>query len=364
VRSEIKIDGRLNIHRVFVPFTEPKKILFRALRYMLVTLALFLKALVIKTDVIFVDSTPPSLGFIGILLKRIKRVPAVYSLQDLFPDSLINQGNMDRGLLTALAYRFEQIVYRHMDKIVTPSCDFKRQLINKGIPENKIEVLYNWTDENVVYPVPIDKNILVERYGLSTNAFYITYCGNLGHSQNLELLIDAAISLGTLSELQIVIIGNGVREQELQTYACQKEASKVIFLPFQPYQDISHVFSLGHVGVVISKNNIGQSSFPSKTWSIMSAARPVLACFDTCSELCKIIGNSNSGICIAPDDFEGFRDAIVYLYKNREKAMEMGLNGREFVLNYLTRKAGTDSWYKIFEEFIAQKCNSTSNIRR
>jgi glycosyltransferase involved in cell wall biosynthesis len=352
MKREVKCRGNLIIHRVFMPFKEPKGVLLRAIRYLFVTAALFLKALTIKTDVIFVDSTPPTLGLIGIWLRCIKHVPAVYNLQDIFPDSLANSGISTCGPVIMVGKRLERLIYCGMDRIVTISGDFKRIIMEKGVPEDKIDIIYNWSDENAVIPVSRTENLLFESLGLPLEAFYITYCGNLGHTQNLELLIDAARSLEEYHDLQFVIIGDGVRKQELESYAGKKKAGNVRFLPFLPYERISHVFSLGDVSLVISKCGIGRSSFPSKAWSIMSASRPVLASFDEDSELCTIINKVGCGICVPPEDFHSLRQAILYLYENRSIAQSLGNNGREFILKNLTRSAGTEKWFKVLTDLI------------
>lgn len=349
IKREARCGGKLIIHRVYVPFKEPKSIVLRAIRYLFVTLALFFKAISIKTDVILVDSTPPTLGLNGIFLKRIKHVPAVYNLQDIFPDSLANAGISTWPPLMALGKWLERLVYQGMDRIVTISEDFKRNIIAKGVPDDKVDIIYNWSDENAVLPVDRAENILFDRLSLPKETFYITYCGNLGHTQNLELLVDAASSLKDYPDLKFVVFGDGVRKEELKNYAETKKACNIHFFPFQPYEDISYVFSLGDVSMVISKPGIGKSSFPSKTWNIMMASRPVLASFDEDSELCSIIKKANCGICVPPGKFKALRQAILYLYENRNMAETLGNNGRNFILNNITRSKGTEKWFKALQ---------------
>ncbi len=352
MKKEEKCHGNLVVHRAFVPFGEPVNVLLRALRYFLVTVVLFFKALSIKTDVLFVGNTPPTLGLAVILLKYLKSVPVAYMLQDIFPDSMINSGIVTNGPLIAIGRFMERLIYKNMDIIVTPSSDFTRNIIAKGVPQTKTRLIYNWTDEKAVFPVPRADNILFGRYDLSDEAFYITYCGNIGYTQNLELLIDTAKSLENYHDLQFVIIGDGAHKQALADYTKERDVKNVRFLPFQPYEEISHVFSLGDAGLVISKHNIGRNSFPVKTWSIMSAERPIVASFDTDSELCTLINNAECGICIPPEDFNSLRQAILELYHKRESVQVMGRNGRRFILENLNRHSGTDNWFKIFQHLV------------
>jgi len=348
-KTEILYGGNLTIHRVNIGISDNGSFIKRALRSLLVTWKLFFKGITIKGDLIFCYSTPPTLGIAAILAGKIKRIKVIYNLQDIFPDSLINTGKIEKGPLLKLGRLLEKASYKGSDKIVVISKDFKRIIMERGVHENKIDLIYNWVDENEVVPVPREQNILIPRYNLPKDAFYITYCGNTGFTQNLELLIDVAKSLENLMDFKFVILGDGANKSNLINYARDKDACNVIFLPFQPYEEISHVFSLGDVGVIISKKGIGGNSFPSKTWSIMSAARPVLASFDEDSELCEIINNAQCGRCVPPEDFNALRKAVLYFYYNRQNIDAIGLNGRKYILNNLSRKAGTEKYYKILK---------------
>ena len=122
-------------------------------------------------------------------------------------------------------------------------------------------------------------------------------------------------------------------------------------LPFQDYEDISHVFSLGDVGLVISKPGVGANSVPSKTWSIMSASRPVLANFDE-NEMKSILEENNCGIFTKAGDKEAFMSAILKLYSDRKAAAEMGRNGRAFVMANLTREVGTQKYVEVIKSVV------------
>jgi len=121
-------------------------------------------------------------------------------------------------------------------------------------------------------------------------------------------------------------------------------------LPFQPYEDISHVFSLGDAGLVISKPGVGENSVPSKTWSILSASRPVLANFDE-NELKEIVDKHRCGIFTKAGDKETFKEAILKLYQDRELCTELGKNGRQFILNNLTKAVGTQKYVDVIKSF-------------
>lgn len=343
-RYEEKNGGALRIIRIPIKGMENKNFISRTLRYLKISWNLYQEAKKIDTDVYFVSSTPPTFGLVAAMLN--KKAPTVYNLQDMFPDSLINAGIGPKNPMVYAGRLMEKYVYKNAAKILTVTEDFKKHIIEKGIQEDKVDVVYNWIDSNVVIPIDKKDNKLIKKYSLDPESFYITYCGNIGLSQSLEMICDAAKQIANnYSDIQFIIIGNGAHRVKLEEYIKVNDIRNVMLLPFQPYEDISHVYSLGDIGIVSSKKGVGLSSFPSKTWSIMSAGRPVLASFDQTSELCSIIKEAKCGISVPPEEVQAFINAIVSLYSDKDLLKKMGKDGRKFVVKELNRKSATAAYY-------------------
>ena len=413
-------DEKLEVHR-FKMFREGKNPLMRVLRYFLVSMLQFYYGVRAKNvDMIYVASTPPTQGALAALVKKIKHKPFVYNLQDIFPDSLVGTGLAKKGgLLWKIGRVIENFTYRNADKIIVISEDFKRNIMAKGVPEEKIVVVYNWVDEEAVVDVPREENKLFDKYGLDRDKFYVTYNGNIGLTQNMDMLLEVAKELqqscGSSSpmgvqgaearsmqqgcgsnnpadgseaalqrlrnvengseaalkplrtvekgsspvdvqggrEIHFVLVGEGAYKAEVEKRIKEQGITNVTLLPFQPYEDISHVFSLGDVSLVISKPGVGANSVPSKTWSIMSASRPVLASFDE-NELKTIIENNHCGIFTKAGDKEAFKEAILKLYHNPELCKEYGCNGRQFVMENLTKEVGTRKYVDVIKQFASK----------
>lgn len=349
-REERQMDGKLRIHR-FHLYGEGKNPMLRALRYFLGEFILLHYCMWKKYDVAFVDSTPPIQGLKMPLIKWLKRKPTIYNVQDIFPDSLVGTGLTHEGsLIWKIGRMVEKITYRYADKIIVISEDFKKNIMAKGVPEDKIVVIYNWVDQNKVVDVPREENKLFDVYGLDRSKFYITYNGNIGLTQNMDMLLDVAKELQEeYEDIHFVLVGNGAYLDEVKRKVADQQLENVHLLPFQPYEDISHVFSLGDASLVISKPGVGANSVPSKTWSIMSASRPVLANFDE-NELKTIIENNHCGIFTKAGDKDAFKESILTLYNHRELCQEYGRNGRKFVLDNLTREVGTQKYVDVIKE--------------
>lgn len=354
-RPESFHNGRMTVNR-FSMYAEGKNPIMRALRYVFCWLKQFNRGLMAKDiDCIYLASTPPIQGMLGAFLKILKRVPFVYNLQDIFPDSLAGTSLAKKdGLLWKIGRVIEDFTYKHADKIIVISEDFKKNIMAKGVPEDKIVVVYNWVDQNAVVDIARDCNKLFDKYGLDKSKFYIEYSGNIGLTQNMDMLLDVMKDLKeSYPEIRLVLVGEGAYKKQVEEIVKRHELVNVIMLPFQDYADISHVFSLGDAGLVISKPGVGANSVPSKTWSIMSASRPVLANFDE-NELKSILADNECGIFTKAGDKEAFKQSIITLYENRELCKKYGDNGRKFVMANLTREVGTSKYVEVIKE-VAQK---------
>ena len=357
LHEEILHNGSLLLHRVNTPLNAKGSLIKRALRYILMINRLYKRAKGIKPDVIFVSSTPPII-FLKMAGKIAKKSGAkvIYNVQDIFPESLESMGKLKKtNFLYRIFQKFDKSSYKHADHIITISQEFKNILINKkSVPEDKISIVMNWVEEDKVIPIAKENNSLYDLYNLDRNKFYITYCGNIGLSQSLETLLETAKMLKDNRDINFIILGEGANKADLKNKAIEMNLDNIILLPFQPYEKIAGVFSLGDAGLVISKKGTGKSSLPSKTWSIMSAEKPVIASFDE-GELTRIIREATCGLCVEAENAEELKSAILNLYINRDGAAEMGKNGRTFVLNNLTKEIGTTKVYDIINNINLKK---------
>ena len=354
-RVEKLYDGKMTLHR-FSMYAEGKNPILRALRYVLCWIAQGWKGMRAKdVDCIYLASTPPIQGLLGAFIKKFRGIPFVYNLQDIFPDSLYNNGLANKGgILWKIGRVIENFTYKHADKIIVISEDFKKNIMAKGVPEEKIVVVYNWVDQNAVVNIDRENNKLFDKYNLDRSKFYIEYSGNIGLSQNMDMLLEVMEDLqDNYPDINLVLVGEGAYKAQVEKIVADKQLKNVVMLPFQPYEDISHVFSLGDVGLVISKPGTGAASVPSKTWSIMSASRPVLANFDE-NELKDILAGNECGIFTKAGDKEAFKQSVITLYENRELCKQYGANGRKFVMDNLTREVGTQKYVDVIKSVVAE----------
>ena len=369
-RIETALDGHLVVHR-FRLVEEGKNPIIRAFRYFAQNIKQFNRAVFEKDarqcNVMLIASTPPTQGAMAAMVKKFRHIPLVYNLQDIFPDSLVSTGMTHEGsFLWKIGCRIENFTYRNADKIIVISQDFKRNIMVKGVPEEKIEVIYNWVDENAIIPVKDEENELFEEFGISRDKFRVVYAGNLGNAQNIEIIVEAAKRLKDKGNIEFVIFGTGGLEDEIKATKEKEQLDNLKILPLQPYERVAKVYGLGNMCIVACKPGLGGAAMPSKTWSIMSSGRAVLANFDE-GELKEILeggsafrsfdpaqgpqaqGPQPCGVFTKAGDLEGFVTAIEELSQQPERCAEMGRNGRQFILENLTREVGTRRYVEVIK---------------
>ncbi len=352
-KKEVLYDGKLTVHRVSL-YNESMNTVGRMIRYLIMNVQFIFKSLSSDADILFCESTPPTQGMMAGIIKSIKKMPYVYNLQDIFPDSLINTGlSHDDSLAWKIGRKIEDFSYDKADKIIAISDDFKNNILKKGVPEEKIVVVPNWGDMQGVTVVDRKDNLLFKRYNLDENLFYISYSGNIGYTQNTDMLLDCAKNLASeLPDLRFLLIGDGAAKADVEKRIVSEGIKNVILIPYQPYEDIAHVFSVGDVGLIISKQGIGSNSVPSKTWGYMAAERPILASFDLDSDLCRLINKVGCGVTCEANDCDALADGIRTLYNNRKKYAEVGIYGRKYLVEELDRDKCVGVYIKTLEDVI------------
>lgn len=349
IKMEKMYDGKMTVHR-FSMINEGKNPLLRALRYFLCFIKQYYYGRKLKdVDAIFVVSTPPIQGMLAAMLKKKLHCKFIYNLQDIFPDTLVGAGLAKRGgLLWKIGRKIENYTYRNADKIIVISEEFKKNILAKGVPEDKIVIVYNWVDEKAIVPVSKENNPLYEEFGIDRDKFTLVYAGNLGNAQNIGIVLDGAFRL---PEVQFVIFGTGGLENEIRSRIEKEGLTNVHLHPIQPYERVSYVYSLGDACIVSCKEGLGGSALPSKTWTIMSCGRPVIASFDE-EELKDILEKNNCGVFTHSGNVNEFVEGIKQLVSDSQHCKEMGNEARQFILQNLTREAGTKKFVDIITSVV------------
>ena len=262
--------------------------------------------------------------------------------ESLISTGIFGSGGFKRKVLYKAAKMIEKISEKKSTHIITISEQFRNMHLDQGAAPDKVSVVYNWIDTQQIMPIPSEQNPLFDELGIDRDRFTVTYCGNLGVPQNVEIMIDAAEILQDELPVQFVILGGGSREQKIMQYVKEKALNNLKLFPLQPLERAGLVYNLGQVGLVIGKAGTSRNGFPSKTWSIMAAGQTMIACFDTDSELCHFVQEGDCGIAVEPDSPEALAQAIRVLYEDQDACAQKGRNARAYVVERFGRSAATE----------------------
>ncbi len=301
-----------------------------------------------RFDVILTPSPPLTIGLTAWVISRLRRIPYVYNVQDIYPDIAIRLGVLKNKTAIRGFRWIENFVYRGASRITVLSEGFRDNLLQKSVPSARLRIIPNFVNTDFMKPLP-RQNVFSNQHQLD-NYFVVMYAGNIGLSQGLETLLVAADQLKDLPDLRILIVGNGAAKSELVDQAAKMNLSNVIFLPFQPVNEIPLMYASADVSLVIIRQGISSESVPSKTYTIMASGRPIIASVDTDSEVWTMLHKAECGLCVPPEDPALLAQAVRELYTRREFASRMGENGRSYVVENHSQQRVVDLYHQLLAE--------------
>ncbi len=351
--------GQVNVIRsyIHVPGTRPslgRSGLGRILNYLSFNLSSTLAGLFSgKQDIVFAMSPPMTIGLTAFVLGLVKRIPYCYNLQDIWPEVAIKLGMLRGQRLIAFFEWMEKFIYRHSRKIFAISDEFKINLVNKGVAAEKIEVIPNFVDTGFIKPME-KANAFALAQGLA-DKFVVLYAGNVGLSQGLEVILDAAAKLKERREIVFLIVGQGSCQEELTADAERRGLRNVVMLPFQPESDVPMVYAACDVALIPLRHGITENSVPCKTYSIMAAGKAYIAGVDAGSTVSKLTEAVGCGMCIDPEDGTALARAVLQLQADAGARQVMGNNGREYVERHFARETVTGRYRAALEDLVEER---------
>lgn len=297
-----------------------------------------------RVDTLICVSPPLQLGLSAWFIARTRRARLIVHLQDIVPDAALSAGMMKAGRAVALSQRLERFVYAHADRISVISQGFRENLLAKGVPGDKVEVLPNWVDASRFVPgsSSADRRLL----GAPNGETLVLHTGNMGAKQGLETVVDAAAQLEG-EDIAISLIGDGQSRAGLEARAARLGLRKLKFLPLQA--DLPGTLAAANILLLSQRAQVTDSAAPSKLLSYMASGKPIVAAVNENSEAGQLIRQARCGVVVRPEKPVELVEALRELHRHPEKHAGLGAAGRRYVAEHFDRPVILQSWKKLVE---------------
>ena len=299
-----------------------------------------------RADVIYAYHPPLTIGIVAVITSFFRRVPVVYDIQDMWPDTLRSTGMLTNEKILSFIGWVASWVYKRVDQLVVLSPGFKRLLIERGVQATKIEVIPNWCDEKV----------LTEAQSLQDSPFAddgrlrVVFAGNMGKAQALDVVIESAVELQQQkASVVFYMIGGGLDVDRLKALAIEKGLNNIVFLPQIPMSSIGSYLKQADILLVhLKKDPLFKITIPGKTQAYLSIGKPVLMGVE--GDAADIICNAEAGVVFEPENAGALTKSVLNLLeKSPEDLQRYGENGQKYYLSHLSLISGLREFSRIFE---------------
>jgi colanic acid biosynthesis glycosyl transferase WcaI len=279
-----------------------------------------------RPDVLLVVSPPLGLGITAIVLSWLWRIPYVFDVEDLQPDSAGDLGMLPVWAVKLL-YRVELAAYRHARLVTTLTPSMRKKILDKGIAEEKVGLLEPRMDASLVDLQPEEGSVFRQRYELGQR-FLVTHSGNMGVKQGLNVILDAAALNRDENSILFLIVGDGADCERIQRRAADMDLHNVRFLPLLHEDDFRGLLAASDVCLVTQQQAVSEIVFPSKIVTYLAAGRPIVASVNHECEVARITLESGAGRVVEAENPASLLQAILEL--RGEDLQKVGENARQY----------------------------------
>ena len=278
-----------------------------------------------KYDLLYATSPPLFVGGAAWFLSKIKRIPLVFEVRDLWPESAVALGELSNQWAISLATRLEEACYRKAIQIVVVTQGIYDRLVQRGIPTAKLFTVPNGANTDLFSFSKQGRDRIRRELSLE-NKFIAIYAGIHGLAQGLETILDAAQLLQDQQDIHIILIGDGPKKTEIQAQAASYKLSNLSLMSEKPREQIPDYLSAADVALIpLKKVDIFRGALPSKIFDAWACKRPILISID--GEAREIVERIKGGIFVPPEDPTAMADALIKLKDLPEERQSMGENG-------------------------------------
>lgn len=357
--SRCEMHEGVTIHRLGKIQFNRKTLYGRTLNGLSFSFLVLLSLLKIKRQaLVFIDSDPPFLSFIGCILNKLQRRRYILRVADLYPDMAIRLGYLKSGGWADRFWRrLNRSCYSHASGIITLGDRMRKQILSNapGVNSEKIHVIANWEDGEKIRPLVKSENPFAQKYGLTAKTV-VLYSGNLGRAHDLVSVIEAAFILRERKEIIFIFIGDGPQKNLLQFRVQERRLSNVLLLPYQPPDILPYSLTAGDIGLVSMKLDMEGLCVPGKFYTVLAAGLAMLGVLPRKAEMAQWIEDQQCGLWVEPENPEALAQAVNRMHENPDLLRKYQLKARESFEKYFTKNRGVEMHIQVFESILRSSC--------
>lgn len=298
-----------------------------------------------RVDLVWGTSPPIFQAVTAWMLARLKGVPFLFEVRDLWPAFAIAVGVLRNPVLKKLSLWLERFLYRRADRVMVNSPGFIEHVTQRGA--RWVELVPNGGEPNMFDPTSDGKKFRSQEN--LDGKFLVLYAGAHGISNDLQVVLQAADQLRDQSRICFVFVGDGKEKAHLQAQAEQMNLPNVRFIPPVPKEGMAHVIAAADATVAILKPiELYKTTYPNKVFDYMAAGRPVILAID--GVIRQVVEDARAGIAVPPGDPCALAQAVRQLAENEQQAREMGQSGRLYIEKHFNRRQLAEKLALLIEE--------------
>jgi glycosyltransferase involved in cell wall biosynthesis len=332
-----EVSSRVKIVRAYMYPALHRSFAHRVFSFFSFMLSSFWVALRVgQVDAVWGTSPPIFQGITAWAAARLKRIPFIFEVRDLWPAFAVQVGVLRQPVLIRAAEWLERFLYRHADRLIVNSPGFVEHVRQRGA--HQIEVIPNGADWRMFDPAQNGLPFRRQKVPTLESKFIVLYAGAHGLSNDLGVVLEAARTLLDRKEIAFVLVGDGKEKPALVSQAEKLRLENVFFLPPVPKSEMPAALAAADACLAILKPvPLYGTVYPNKVFDYMAAGRPILLVMD--GVIREVIEAAGAGIWSPPGDPQALAQTIKELAKQPDWGREMGRNGRIYLESHFDRAA-------------------------
>ncbi len=323
---------------IYVP-AQPKGFtrIIHLFSFALSSIPILIKNITWKPDIVISIEPPFFITPLALIYSKLTKSTSILHIQDLEIDAAYSLNILKNGIFYKILKKIEKFVLNRFDIITTISPMMMKQILQKGINKEKIDILPNWADLENIHPA-INNKYLEKRFLIKSEQKVILYSGNIGEKQSLDNVVNVAERMQSNNKNYVfLLVGDGASKRRLEDDAKKRNITNIIFLPLQSTEDFGALLTLADIHLVTQDKNISDYVLPSKLTNILSAGGVSIISANPETQLSQLVKMHKLGYQISPDSENELYAAINRLLSNRSQLKTISTNARKYAEKYLSK---------------------------